>query len=505
MAADRARRLAVIGVYHETNTFSPLPTNTAAFEPRWHRGAELITAFEGTRTVVGGFLDGAASAGYGVVPVFGAYATPSGIVTREAMEAILAALEQELSRADAVDGVLLELHGDLVAEDFDDAEEEVARLVRRRFGDSPIACVLDLHANMSRRRFDDLEVLVGYRTNPHVDTYETGHRAVRILDRVIREELRPYRAFAGLAFVAPPPAQSTDDEPLQSLWHHADLLEQVHGIDDVTIHAGYAFGDVPYTGMGFEATADLEQRDLADRAVEELLERARAALPRFHGQLLATVDAVRAAVAVRGPVVIADTGDNINGGSPGDTTWLYTEALNEPGSRFLGTIADPSALDRIRSLHVGDEIEIEVGGRASGTSGPPLKGRARLVAISDGRFHNTGPMAHGSLVSMDGAAWIRLANLDLVVQGRPVQPNDRNLFGSLGILPEGYDVLILKGASALRASWSSMAVRFILAATLGETDASPGRLQYRKARLEYPARPGTASADGASDNEGAAQ
>src|SRR4051794_12476750 len=103
------KKVAVLAAFHETNTFCPIPTGLNEFRSGWYVGADLITAHEGTHTVMGGFIDGSRAAGLTMVPVFGAYATPLGTVTGEAFEAICAQLEASLAACEEVDGILFEL------------------------------------------------------------------------------------------------------------------------------------------------------------------------------------------------------------------------------------------------------------------------------------------------------------------------------------------------------------------------------------------------------------
>lgn len=476
-------RVAVAAVFQETNTFSPVPTEREDFERRWYIGDRLVESFQGTRTVIGGFLDGAASAGFRVIPVFGTFAIPSGTVTATTFSAICEELKRQLARCEPVDGILLELHGDLVADGWDDAEERIVEIVRDRFPTTPIASVLDFHASMALPRLSSVDILIGYRTNPHVDTYEQGVVATELLERVLTGALRPYRAHRGLAVVAAPIVQGTEAHPMRTLFAEADRLQKQSGLANVTVHAGYAYADRAYTGMGFEATGDLSQRDQAELAVEKLLNLADELRGDFHADFPSAADAMANAILGPAPVAVADTGDNINGGGPGDTTWLICEALANPNTSFLGTVADARSLKKICAAGEGAVVDLNLGGTASVRSGEPVAVTAEILRITDGTFTNTGPMATGATVSMGGAAWIRFANCDLVVQQTPVQPNDTSLFEAMGIDVAGYDVLLLKGAAALRAAWLPVVSRIVEAGTPGETDSLVRRLTYKRARL----------------------
>ena len=196
---------------------------------------------------------------------------------------------------------------------------------------------------------------------------------------------------------------------------------------------------------------------------------------------MAAAAAVAHAARLPGCVAIADTCDNINGGAPGDTTWLLHEVRKYPGVTALATLWDPQALETVRTAGTGSHVRVRLGGHAAATSGPPLDVEVEVRRLGSGTFTHAGPMATGATTSMGAAAVVRAGDVDVVVQGRPTQPNDPQLFRSLGIEPSDYDVVILKGASALRASWEPLAVAVVDAATPGVTDSDLSRLIFRNA------------------------
>ncbi|QYH35268.1 M81 family metallopeptidase [Salinibacterium sp. M195] len=477
-------RVGVLGVYHETNTFSPLRTGKKEFAHRWYVGDEVLDAFEDTRTVCGGFLDGAREKQLDIVPLFATFATPSGTVEATVFDSILTAVATALDGAEQLDGILLELHGDFVADGVGDAEEEIVAVIRSRAAGVPIAAVLDLHTNFAHQRLHDVEILIGYKTNPHVDTYDRGRDAASALAGILSGDPVPYRAHRGLSIVAPPAAQSTQDSPLRELIDTARSLQEKESLLDVTVLAGYAYSDTRHTGMGFLASGPPDRAEAAERVVEALHQLAEASATKFAADYPDATAAVERAATLRAegrPVTIADTGDNINGGASGDTTWLAHAAQLHGQGRFLTTIFDPAALAMLRNCE-GDPLR-ELGGFASDRSGQPLQGSPEVLNVTDGKFVNTGPMSTGTVVDMKGAAWVRMGALDIVIQGSPVQPNDPGMFTALGIDPADYDALLLKGAAALRAGWARYSDHFIFAGTPGETDSLLGRLHYQQATV----------------------
>lgn len=124
-------RVALAACFHETNSFATRRTDLAEFcRDGWFEGAELAAAFRDTRTVMGGFLDAGAEHCFELTPLFGAYATPAGMVTSQAFTAIVDHIVAGLGDAAPLDAVLLELHGAMVVDGDDDPETTLVRAVR---------------------------------------------------------------------------------------------------------------------------------------------------------------------------------------------------------------------------------------------------------------------------------------------------------------------------------------------------------------------------------------
>lgn len=489
---DGSPRVGLAGCFHETNTFARQATDHDAFLRRdgWLHGGELVDAYAGTRTVVGGMLAGGAEHGLELVPIFGAYATPAGIVTAETFARIVDEFVHGLRDRGPFDGLLIELHGAMVVESEQDPETELLRVVRREVGDIPIAVVTDLHANMTAQRVELVDVLVGYRTNPHVDTYESGVDAAQHLSRVLRDGLATTMLHRRVPVVAPPIAQRTADVPLLRLLAAAREVERRHRLVDVTVHGGYAYADVAHAGVSFTVTAPVGASDDASSALDGLVALAWLHRDEFTVDLPEAEEALRRAAKLvdgrGGPIAIADTGDNINGGGPGDTTWLLQTALEHPSLHIGATIWDPTVADRCAELGVGGTYRGPLGGRGEQLGGAPIEVDASVIWVGPGTFVNTGPMATGAQVSMGPTAVLSIGNVDVVVQTLPVQPNDPELFRSVGRDPAAYDVVLLKGAAAIRAGWGPIAGGFVDAGTRGVTDCDLRRLPYRNLHDVWP-------------------
>jgi microcystin degradation protein MlrC len=129
---------------HETNTFSAVKTTLKDFDPRYNQ--ELVRAYKGTRSGIGGFIDVLERNGAAIIPTIGAGATPSGLLRNKDYRTIVNTMIKVITETGNVDGVLLALHGAMIAEDAPDAEGTLLKKIREVAGPKvPIILTLDLH------------------------------------------------------------------------------------------------------------------------------------------------------------------------------------------------------------------------------------------------------------------------------------------------------------------------------------------------------------------------
>ena len=122
---------------------------------------------------------------------------------------------REAHRARPLSGVLVSLHGAMVAEGCDDTEGDLLAAMRAIVGPAvPIVATLDLHCNITRRMAAAVNCLTLYLTVPHVDMYETGMRGARALQRLL-DGARVVTAYAKLPLVLPAERANTQATPQQ--------------------------------------------------------------------------------------------------------------------------------------------------------------------------------------------------------------------------------------------------------------------------------------------------
>ena len=195
---------------HETNSFCISPTTQNDFVERFLLyGEEAIAARGDANTELAGFLECQQLFAWRLIHVLSTSAQPSGMLTRDTFELFASQIVQAVrDHRHELDGVLLGLHGAMVAEGVDDGEGELLRRVRFALEgeeDSPsslapapatprycpIAITLDLHANCSVAMAELADIIVSYKTYPHVDMRVAGVHAGTVLDAAMHRRIKP--------------------------------------------------------------------------------------------------------------------------------------------------------------------------------------------------------------------------------------------------------------------------------------------------------------------------
>src|SRR5256886_632693 len=220
-------RIAMAEFKQETNTFVPFTTTVKTFEEQYlHRGEDMLTAFGKARLEIPGALDAIREAGATAVPLLATMAMASGTVERKSFDSLMGEIEQRLKAAGPVDGVFFALHGAMILEDEPDAEAEIVRRVRAllRPG-TPITVSLDLHGHITQAMIQPDVAYIGYREFPHIDMYETGYRATRLLIDWINGKVKPVMALAKRHMVFSPDSARTTAPPLADIVAEGRAME----------------------------------------------------------------------------------------------------------------------------------------------------------------------------------------------------------------------------------------------------------------------------------------
>lgn len=481
-------RIAIAGLMHESNTFSSKPTALDDFQIQ--RGEELISWWQDAHHEVGGFIEGVSKEKLEPVPTLMANATPSGIVTADAFDQLTGELIERLSLAQPLDGLLLALHGAMVSEEYPDADGEVIRRLREALGaDFPIFVTHDLHANISEQAVLHSTALLVYKTYPHIDQRQCGLLAADTLAKTIRGEVIPVQRISKPPMVLNIVRQNTNVEPVKGVMDFARDLERRPGVVVASVALGYQYADVREIGPAAVVVTDGDER-LAEAEAERLsdmLWRLREQLT-FH--LPEAAEAVRQAIAGDGwPVVMVEMGDNIGGGSAGDSTFVLRELMGQRAEGWVVVLADPEAVMRCASEGIGANLTIQVGGKKDDLHGEPVEVRGRVKCLHDGRYIETEPRHGGARYHDQGLSAVLELEASgpenasyIVLTTKRQVPFSLQQLRSLGLEPKSQRIIVVKAAIAYRAAYEPIASRIIEVDTPGLTTVNPRRFTYENVR-----------------------
>lgn len=485
----RRPRIAVGGIIHETHTFAEPPTDLAAFVAQsLVRGDALLHALAGSSSGIGGMLAGCAAAGLEAIPTLYAAAMPGGVVHDAAYHALRDELLDRLAAAMPLDGVLLALHGAMVAESERDVEGDLLVRVRTLIGPAvPIVVEFDMHGNISARSVACVDVAVAFNTNPHIDAFARGEEAAALMARLVQRAIRPTAVLVQLPLLLPPQATGTDDRPLAAVHARAAELRRDPRVIAICVMAGFAYADTPDTGASIIVATD-DDRERARRYADELAGILMAHRSAARPALSSPDSAVQRALEMPGgPIILVDSADNIGGGTPGDGTDALRALLHARAREATVVIADPEAVAACWVAGEGAVVETLVGGKVDRWHGAPVLVHGVVRRLSDGEFtcerkDNHFAAFYGDTIRMGRTAWLRVDGINILLTERKTPPFDLAQLRGAGIIPEQQKIIVVKSAVAYRAAYLPIAAGVIEMDTAGLCSANLNRFPYRHLR-----------------------
>lgn len=468
----------------ETHTGAPLPTDLAAFESsHLVRGGEHgeVPHMFGAPLVL--WRERAIAKGWQVVEGLSAFATPSGLVVRKVYEDLRDEILESLRAAMPVDGVILSLHGAMVADGYDDCEEDLLSGIRGIVGpDIPIGAEYDLHCHITRRFLDDLNALVIYKEYPHTDFRARAEDLWTIIEGALEGRIKPVISAFDCRMIG---LYHTTREPMRSFVDRMTALEKTDGVLSVSLAHGFPWGDVPAEGTRVIVVTDDHQADgdaLAEKLGRELWRMRDEITPRYL-ELDAAIDAAVAEPA--GPVVIADMADNPGGGGPGDSTFIVRQLLQRGvGNVAVGGIWDPVAASICVGAGEGARFSLRLGGKTGPSSGDPLDLDVEVKRVL--HRHSVNSLG-GSLRYMGDAALVHAEGMDFIVHEVRCQNTMPHFFESFGLDPTQYKILVVKSMQHFHGGYAPIAARIIYCAAPGTLMWDISKIAHRKiARPVWP-------------------
>ena len=471
-------------ISHKTNSFNLQETDEEAFRNRYVlMGSEAIAERGTANTELAGFLTAGRAHGWQVTHVLSAAAGPSGKVTRATFDwlcdPIIAAITQH-----SFDGLLLGLHGAMDLDFCEDSEGELLSRIRRVVGETiPIAITLDPHANVSSRMCSLANIIVSFKTYPHIDMHDTGHQAGDILHRAMAGDITPSTVRVSRPMLEEVNGGRTDVGPMIERIAAARAYEEHPDVFAVSINAGFAGADVTEVGPTVLVTGQEDHAAhtaFAETIADDIWNRRHEVLNDY----LSVEEAAAIAATyqpVHGPLVIADYADNPGAGGYGDSTDLL-RALLDAGvaDACFGPMVDGDVARRLHSDVVGTRVHVTLGGKTEPRfGGGPLALEAELVSLSEGRFTGDGPMIDGLTGSFGPSAVLRVGGIEILVVTIARQMLDLQQFKAFSSEPEKKSVVALRSMQHFCAAFEPIAGQVIVCDCGALCTPRYDRLPYR--------------------------
>ena len=478
------KRVIVAGLYEEVGSFNPLMTRYEDFQIR--RGREILDQLRGTDSATaGGIAVLEARDDIELVPTVHAFrdATGGPVAAADLDRLLGEILASVRDHADA-DGAFLFLHGAMAGVDEDDPEGRLAARVREILGPGkPITAPMDLHAVLTSRLLDSIDIVNLLLTYPHTDMVSTGERAAHNLLRLLDGEVSPTTARIELPMLVRGDELITATGLFGEAIRHCEMLEETGACLAAGVNIGNPFTDVPELRSNVVVTTDNHPQ----RARREALRLARF-MWRHRADMQADLtplpEAIRLAEETDGVTVFSDAADSTASGAPGDSNAVLRGLFEHCYSkRALVPVVDAPAVAMAAEAGVGAALTLPLGGTIDSERHTPFEVEARVLSLGDGNFtYEGGIPGEAGLTAVLAAGRHRV-----MVTERAVMWVGRRVFQAQGLEPLDFDLVVCKSPNGFRVHYESVAARIVAVDLPGGTSANLKSLPFR--RLSRPIYP----------------
>lgn len=481
----------------ECNTFSPETTDLRYFKDNGYLlfGDEILEYHRHVRNELAGFLNVCPQWGIRPIPTCAAWGVPHGVVNSATYRSLKEEFLARIQGAMPLDGVYLCLHGSMVVEGVDDPEGDLLESVRALIGDKALVVSLDFHANFTARIARSVDILVGYNSFPHTNTYETGQQAAALAGRYHGQVRDLRRVFIKIPMIVPMERMTiVGDEPMVPLMRDLERVERRDGFLALSLYGVQCWLDIAEMGCAAFGVCRTERVDDLRRELTRLAKAfwdLREIVSDF--PFYSPEDAIREGLASADrPIILNEPADNVGAGATGDSTYVLDALLRlQVTEPTLLQIVDPEAVAAAIRVGVGRETDFLVGGKLNRRFSQPLKVRGRVRTISDGRYRYMGPVYHGVETSM-GRTVVLEVNGALLVQltELPAYTIDPEHYRCVGLFPERAKFVVVKSQGSFKASYEPIAKRVFYLDTPGISGSNILRLPFTKIdrQATYPFR-----------------
>jgi len=461
----------------ETNTFSPLPTSLENYrESVFFRAGEHPA--DAPRMCTAPLFVARARArqeGFELIEGSCFAASPAGTTNRADYETMRDEILGQLEAALPVDGLLLGLHGAMVAHGYDDVEGDIIERCRAIAGPKCVIGVeLDPHCHLTMKRVSNADIIVLYKEFPHTDVVERAEDVLDLVLATLRGKVKPVMTVYDCRQIQSYP---TTMQPMRGIVDRIMAMEGKDGILSVSIAHCFPYGDVPEIGTRVLVIADGDKKK-ADALATQLGEELVGLRGKTAPQALGVAAGISEGVAFNDlPVVIADPSDNAGGGAPSDNTDILKHLIEKNvESACLGPIWDPIAVRICFDAGLGARIGLRFGGKIAPSSGQPVDAEVEIIGLQRNAWQSFGP----TQVPVGDCAAVRIGGVEVVLIAKRTQATGLELFTNLGIDPRERKLVVVKSTNHFMAAYGPIAKKVIYVESSGPLPRDHRKVPYTK-------------------------
>jgi microcystin degradation protein MlrC len=340
---------------------------------------------------------------------------------------------------------------------------------------------MDLHAHFTQKMHDAVDIAVAYRTCPHIDLYETGAQAARILQKAVVGDINPVTHVERIPMVVPPAKHDNDFKPYGALMNLCKEIEK-NGAFAASLLTVQPWLNVPDLSWKSLVVYEAEKFDGVS-AAKKLAAQAWNVRELFMEDTTLSVSEALAVAAQDSTLkVFADIGDATNGGSYGDSTELLRGLLESSHDlRALFTITDPAAVAKLwgngsgitkMTLGTGNKFEYN----------ESVECEIKVLAECDRKVVYTHPAAKNVTGSPGKSIFVMISHpisqIFAIIHENPVRIIDGSLYELHGINILDYTLVQAKSHISFKPGFAPFTQIFILANTRGPTTADLVSLDF---------------------------
>ena len=478
------KRVFICGIVQESNSFNPAYAILDDFRHYGiFEGDEILTSGKKCGMTVSGMLKILADEQITPVPGVSTRAGSGGPLSNDVVEWFLDKNINAIKQAGKLDGVLVSLHGATMSESSGDVCGDILEKIRQTVGENVvISASFDLHANITKKIIKNADYISGYQTYPHLDLYEVGIRAAKLLADHLNGNISKV-ARAEIPMIAPAHGYTTEKGGLLELMSYAKDLKNQNKIVDYSIFQVQPWLDTPEMASTIIITAKTEET--AKTVAAELAKKEFALRHELLGTPLMNIsEVIQKALDNKSskPVVLVDSADSPNAGACGDSAAVL-EALLPYRDELSCAVAvtDSKAVDKAFELGVGAIADFTLGAEIAPklTSSVVVKD-AVVKSLHDGTFYMYGPQERGQERNIGKTAILKAGKILINISYYGKSEGDKNFYSSFGIEPEFCDLVCVKACTSFRAGYEPISAEICNTNTPGAAGPVLTDMPYEK-------------------------